>query len=191
MAVRPRFWLLPGSALLLVAVTAWDHGRVPVRRTGPETHDQLRYLPPALQFELFDEQNRPVRLQRYIGRHRILVAFYDGEQGADRDATLLMLRRHFSTLQKRDVMVVAVSGALPQQARRATQRGGKFPFPLLSDGGPSPLATHRGWGRWDAETKSTQDGLFLVDRAGRVAWSDGAPLSAKNPAGLIRRLVGR
>lgn len=189
MAVRPRFWILPAAALVLVGVTVWDFVRPPMRRNMLPTGGQRRYLPRALQFELFDTGMRPVRLQRYIGRHRILVAFYDGELGADRDETLLVLRRHYESLQQQDVIVIAVSGALPQQARAAEKRGGMFPFPLLSDGGPAPHGTHRGWGRWDAVAQRPRGGLFLVDRAGRVAWSNGFPQAAENPGQLIRRLV--
>jgi len=134
-----------------------------------------------LDFEGLDSDNRMVRLAAFLGRHRILVLFYDGELGADKDAELLRLRERFIELKAHDVKVIAVSTALPQQNRAAMlpERAGEFPFPLVSDFNPvSPEEAqkiHRRWGRWDDSTGKAKPGVFVIDRKLQIEFMGGAP----------------
>jgi len=134
-----------------------------------------------LDFEGLDSDNRMVRLAAFLGRHRILVLFYDGELGADKDAELLRLRERFVELKAHDVKVIAVSTALPQQNRAAMlpERAGEFPFPLVSDFNPvSPEEAqkiHRRWGRWDDSTGKAKPGVFVIDRKLQIEFMGGAP----------------
>ena len=128
---------------------------------------------PAAGFEALDSDSHLVRLGSWSGRHRIIVVFFDGEQGADQDANLLRLRDRFAELQALDVKVVGVTAVIPQVNRAAMERaGGKFPFPLVSDVDPqSPEGTlriHRHWGRLDPLTEKPLPGVFLIDRKGLV-----------------------
>ena len=34
-------------------------------------------------FQLYDEQSQLVRVQRYVGRHKLLIVFFDGSRGPD------------------------------------------------------------------------------------------------------------
>lgn len=129
---------------------------------------------PAPPFEALDSENHLVRLASWLGRHRIIVLFFNGERGADQDADLLRLRDRYPELQAQDVKVVGVTTALPQENRAAMERaGGAFPFPLVSDFDPqSPegmLRIHRHWGRMDPTNEKPLSGAFLVDRKGQVA----------------------
>ena len=131
----------------------------------------MRAAPP---FEALDANNHLVRLASWLGRHRIIVLFFNGERGADQDADLLRLRDRFDELQSLDVKVVGVTTALPQDNRAAMERaGGEFPFPLVSDFDPqSPegmLRIHRHWGRMDPSNEKPLSGVFLIDRKGQVA----------------------
>ena len=133
-----------------------------------------------LDFEGLDSDNRMVRLAAFLGRHRILVLFFDGDLGADKDAELLR-RERFVELKAHDVKVIAVSTALPQQNRAAMlpERAGEFPFPLVSDFNPvSPEEAqkiHRRWGRWDDSTGKAKPGVFVIDRKLQIEFMGGAP----------------
>ncbi|WP_010586662.1 redoxin domain-containing protein [Schlesneria paludicola] len=129
---------------------------------------------PAPPFEALDAENHLVRLASWLGRHRIIVLFFNGERGADQDSDLLRLRDRYAELQSQDVKVVGVTTALPQENRAAMERaGGAFPFPLVSDFDPqSPegmLRIHRHWGRMDPSNEKPLSGAFLIDRKGQVA----------------------
>ena len=134
-----------------------------------------------LDFEGLDSDNRMVRLAAFLGRHRVIVLFFDGELGADKDAELLRLRERFVELKAHDVKVIAVSTALPQQNRAAMlpERAGGFPFPLVSDFNPvSPEEAqkiHRRWGRWDDSTGKAKPGVFVIDRKLQIEFLGGAP----------------
>ena len=132
-------------------------------------------------FEALDPDNRMVRLAAFLGRHRVIVLFFDGELGADKDAELLRLRERFVELKAHDVKVIAVSTALPQQNRAAMlpDRAGEFPFPLVADFNPvSPEEAqkiHRRWGRWDDSTGKAKPGVFVIDRKLQIEFMGGAP----------------
>lgn len=130
---------------------------------------------PAPTFEALDADNHLVRLATWLGRHRIIVIFFDGDLGADQDADLLRLRDRFAELQAMDVKVIGVTPAAPQFNRDAMNKaGGPFPFPLVSDIDPQSaegfLRIHRHWGRLDPISEKPLTGAFLIDRAGMVAY---------------------
>ena len=137
-------------------------------------------------FEALDSDNRLVRLGGFLGRHRVIVLFFDGEVGADKDTELLRLRARFDELKAHDVKVLAVSTALPQENRAAmtTERAGPFPFPLVSDFDPTSLdgalRIHRQWGRLDAKTGTPLPGAFAIDRKGQVLFAGDSPKPMEN-----------
>lgn len=166
---RPRVLALPIAAMVILGLVAfklsqppqqWSLTRVEERRMAPK-------------FLALDSNNELVKIERYLGRQEVLLIFFDAELGADRDPVLLRVRERFADIKRRGVQVVAVSSAIPQYNRQAMKRSGKFPFPLLSD---PEFYIHRMWGRFDEERLQTQTGIFLIDRAGQVPWSDGVPL---------------
>ena len=137
-------------------------------------------------FEALDCDNRLVRIGGFLGRHRVIVLFFDGEAGADKDTELLQLRERFGELKAHDVKVIAVSTALPQENRAAmtADRAGPFPFPLVSDFDPtSPdgaLRIHRRWGRIDPKTGKPLTGSFAIDRKGQVLFAGDSPKPMEN-----------
>ena len=148
---------------------------------------------PAAGFEALDSDSHLVRLGSWLGRHRIIVVFFDGDGGADQDANLLRLRDRFAELQALDVKVVGVTAVIPQINRAAMERaGGKFPFPLVSDVDPqSPEGTlriHRHWGRLDPVTEKTLPGIFLIDRRGLVRHVGPIPKPHENADQIIDSL---
>jgi peroxiredoxin len=158
---------LAAAAVVIVALCAFRA----TRTYAPQSTGSAALLTgPAPAFELYDENSpsQVVRLSSYLGRQRVFVAFFDGSKGANRSHALDVLRAEWPRLRKADIYVMAVSKALPQENRKDMAEHGRFPFPLLSD---VDLSVHRAWGRYDETREQPLEGVFLVDRAGRVAWS--------------------
>ncbi len=139
---------------------------------------------PAPAFEAMDESNEFFRLKAYLGRHRIIVVFYDGDTGADQNADLRELQRRADELKRLDVKLVGVSRSIPQFNRAAIDRMGEFPGPLVSD---IEGAIQDVWGR-SLPNGGTRPGLFLVDRKGFVRTSGGVPLSYESVDDLWKDL---
>lgn len=168
MPFRPRLLILPLAAAVIAGLVAFKLTRPPQSfRAG----DAVMWRP-APSFKGLDSDNRLLKFERYLGRHEILLIFFDGDAGADHDPLLLRIREKFDGLKRRGAIVVGVSAALPQQNRAAFKRSGVFPFPLLSD---PEFKIHQMWGRFDETTEQPLTGAFLIDRAGRVAWSEKFP----------------
>lgn len=188
--MRKRILILPISAALIVGVCWWKLSRDYESPTAASsTSQQLRAAP---LFELYDQSqpSKRVRLFSFIGRHRVLVVFFDADQPVDQIPLLLRLREQYTEINADGTIVLAISTALPQENRKAIARSGKCPYPLLSDPG---LDVHRTWGCLDAEKKQPLAGVFLVDRAGRVNWSKSrnAPEPVDHPGEAIASLVSR
>ena len=190
--MKKRILVLPLSALLIVALCLYkltqSYDRPILRSRVVKRQAPL--------FELYDagSPSKRVRLASYLGRHRIIVVFFDGRRGADRDPRILRLARDAERIERAGIVVFAISDALPPENRtalkRAEEKGIEIPFLLLSDPPPTPGAplaghrVHRAWGRIDRKSGKPVPGIFLIDRAGRVEWTaDGPkPVSPDDPA---------
>jgi len=186
--MRRRVLVLPLAALLIAAACAYKLTRIEADRDAPLAEQGISRPPPLL--ELYDQSkpSRRVRLASYLGRHRVLVIFFDGVRGVENDLKLNFLRKNFTRFENADCVILAVTTALPQEMRRASVAHGTFPFPLLSD--PS-LHVHRSWGMVEGEPPRPTSGLFLIDRTGHVSWSRSAdlPLPLADPDRVIRELI--
>lgn len=161
--------MLPIAAVIIVGLVVWKSRQPPQGRSSALFVERR----PAPKFMGLDSNNQLVKFERYLGRHEIMLIFFDGEAGADHDPVLRRVRQQFNELKRRGVQVIGVSAAIPQFNRQAAERSGPFPFPLLSD---PEYYMHRLWGRYDEEQLRTQTGVFWIDRAGQVAWSGQFPL---------------
>lgn len=154
--------LLAGVAIAVVCV--W---RVATNR--PQNYDeqlQAAFVDrPAPDFEALDAENQMFRLQRYLGRHRVLVVFFDAGLTATGDPALQQILAAEAALRRQDVKVVAVSAALPQQNRAAFSETGLPGFPLVTD---LEMKIHERWGRIEPRTGRPLTGVFLIDRKGAV-----------------------
>ncbi len=166
---RARIFVLPIAAAIIVGLVVWKSRQPPQARSAAVLVERR----PAPKFMGLDSNNQLVKFERYLGRHEILLIFFDGEAGADHDPVLSRVRQQFGELKRRGVQVIGVSAAIPQFNRQAAERSGPFPFPLLSD---PEYYMHRMWGRYDEDQLRTQNGVFWIDRAGLVAWSGQFPL---------------
>ncbi len=180
-----RFFVVLLIGVGLIGLCGW---RMAANRPQSlaEQMQRARVERPAENFEGVDIHNEMFRLERYLGRHRILLVFFSRDETAAHDPALLAVREAFPRLTANDVKVVGVSTALPQENRRAIDTAGDFPFPLISDPDES---IHRKWSRIDSRTQQPRPGVFLIDRKGTVASLGGIPQPAGNVTELLQELT--
>ena len=145
----------------------------------------------APRFELWDQSTPPqiVKFERYLGRTRMVIVFFDGTTGADHDPWLTQLRDHHDKVQAAQVQVIGISAATPYANREAQKRSTEFPFPLLSDIGKDiPHPAHTLWGRFDPSDGSLHTGVFLVDRAGMVERDSHSYKPVADPQAVVQSL---
>lgn len=158
------------AALVIVALCAWKLTRPP---RAPSTRQDISGPRlPAPVFVLRDQQSqrRRVRLATFLGRHRILVAFFDAGPDLQLDPLLRRLKERSTELDRAGIKVFAISAAAPDPYDNLLRREGPFPFPVLRD--PNGFVCAK-WGRLDPQSETTHlktlPGLFVIDRAGNVA----------------------
>lgn len=186
--MRDRRMLIPIiSAVILGCICAW---RIAANRPQDYSAQVAAavMIRPAPGFEARDSENHLVRLGAFLGRHKVIVLFFDGEAGrdkdprtagADQDHELMRLRERFPELQAQGVKAIAVSGTLPQANRAAMKRVGPFPFPLVSDIDPltpdEVFRIHRQYGRINPQSGAPTTGVFLIDRKGQIQFTVDGP----------------
>jgi peroxiredoxin len=186
-----------GPVLLLVAagvilvVTVLRYRQLEEWKTSPPPpRAAARQLAPR--FELADHRRHLVKFERFLGRQRVVLVFFDSELGADRDPRLLPLIEHFDRINSAGIEVVAVSTATRFENEQAEERIGRIPFPLLTDidlHSPVPRA-HLLWGRLDERSQQPLPGMFLVARDGTIpVGPDGKPLPVQDEQAVIETLI--
>jgi peroxiredoxin len=185
MRLNIRFVVLLAAAIAIAGLCVW---RVATNRPQdyPSQLRQAKIERPAPAFEALDAHNQMFRLERYLGRHRVLVMFYSADDTAAADRNLLAVRAAFDKLAQHDIKLVGVSTALPQQNRAAMEHAGEFPFPLVTD---VDLTIHRRWGRLTATTNEPLAGAFLIDRKGTVASLGDQPRPIDDVPALLKELT--
>ena len=180
MTSRQLFWMLPVSAVLLIVATLWEQSR---RRPGgdpPEVQvgTVQQSVGPELQFELYDSGNRTVRLSRYLGRHRVDVVFLATGASVNDDPVVKAVGQ--PSLSR---VILVISQQLPQVIRRDLAGQPEGGVVVLSDAGgrmgQSPGAAARAWGAMDDGGEVDRTRWYVIDRAGRVDWAVGQPVSRK------------
>jgi peroxiredoxin len=202
--VKRRILVLPFAVLVIASLTAWKLTRPPSEQIVPRESPGHPGAAPL--FVLEDERGLPsdersddpadtsrkprVRLATYLGRHRLLVAFFDGRAGVETDPVLLRLREKFPEIDARGTKIFAVGTAPREDFETLLQACGPFPFPLLRD--PNGFATEQ-WGRAEfdegGQIVRTRPGLFVVDRAGKVLSHSSGPKADDDPLRTIDALA--
>ena len=179
--------LLPVAGLVIAGACGWALTREPQQRNVRD--ESLEYRSPPL-FELRDQDSRVFRLDRYIGRHSILLVFFDGKQGVEADPLLQIALKYHDAIESAGTKVVAVTTTLPQQNRSELE----IPFDVvtdlpLGDGRAGPV--HEAWGATDKDGRP-RSAVFVIRRDSRVAWDGGQPLPIDNPKeALFAAIEGR
>ena len=162
--MRKLYLVIPVSAVVITALVVYKLSEPP--RSTRKVHATDQVSQPAPLFQLFDDQSKTVRLARYIGRHKLVVVFFDGRNGPDRSPLLLDLKQAYPQLHKAGAIVLAVSEATPYANREGMERlEERFPFPLLSD---PDFRVHEQWQAFDSEAGRTRPAIFVIDRSGRI-----------------------
>lgn len=191
----PFIVLLPLIAVVMLSLTAWRMAN-PRQPRDPDQAPDLTSPAPA--FQLYDQggdgiKPRVVNLESYLHRHRIVLAFYDGQKGPEADPLLRELRTFHRLLQDEGIIVFGISTALPQENRRNSTS--PFPFKLLSDvTATAKNSVHRTWGRFKEppsidQPAGTKPGVFLIDRKGLVTWDGDHPKPDSDPDTFVARLL--
>lgn len=188
-----REWALVLAGVVVFAVTFWRTRQLADWQSEPARGEiAIRALAPR--FTLADHNRNIVKLERLLGRHRVVLVFFDAEAGVDRDPRTKPLIENFETIDAAGIEVIAVSAATPYANEQAEQRlGHKLPFPVLTDidvSYPLPSPAHRQYGRLEAATNATLPGLFLIERDGTVPYSQqGFPLPVKDEQAALDALA--
>ncbi len=148
----------------------------------------------APSFELLNHHKpqEVVRLATYLGRHRILLVFFDSQTGVMNDHIVTQLLEMLPELKSTDTKVIVISNALPQENRKMISKYQKtspqfrFPFPLLTDVDGKVL---QAYGRYDEQTKKLLPGLIVIDRKGQIPWTQSGPKTASTAPEALRKLV--
>ncbi len=191
----PRVLILPAAAILIAGLTAWRLANPP-QGVDPDQLPAMRR--PAPSFQLYEQgstekKSRIVNLEAFLHRHRIVIAFFDGQKGPEADPVLQNLRDFYPALKAEGIIVLGIPTALPQENRNNSSQ--PFPFSLLSDvTATATQSVHRTWGRFvepsslDKPT-GTKPGVFVIDRAGLVAWEGEFPQPDPSPETIVARLL--
>jgi peroxiredoxin Q/BCP len=133
------------------------------RHGNREQQMALRVGDPAPDFELEADDGSRYRLSEHFGQ-RILLVFYPGDNTPVCTAQLCEYRDGIEQFRGLGVEVIGISKDGPESHRRfkASQ---DLPFTLLSD---PALAAAKAYGA--AGVMGMKRAVFLVDKAGRIAW---------------------
>ncbi len=149
----------------------------------------------APRFELIDHNRHLVKFERFLGRQRVVVIFFDAEQGADKDPRVRPLVDHFDKIKQAGIEIIAISTA-PFYANEQAEKNMpqmECPFPLLTDivnRNPIAWPTHRLWGAYNEEQDTPIPGLYLVARDGTIEIGpDGKPIPIADEAAVIAKLI--
>ncbi len=135
---------------------------IPVATTGPEVGDQ------APDFELNDQERRPVRLSSYRGKKNVVVVFYPLAFTGTCQGELCAIRDSIADFDGDDVQTLAISIDSPPVHKKWAEEQG-YSFPLLADFWPHGEVA-RSYGVFDEDLGLAVRGTFIVDKQGKVAY---------------------
>ena len=165
---RPRILVLPLAALVIIGLVYFKSSQ-PQIELSDAARDALQRRRPATIFQLHDQRSQPFRLERYLGRHKLLIVFFDPSQGAAKNEQLQILKRGYEQLSAQGRKVIAISSATPYANRESFKLGGDFPFHVLSD---ADYSVETEWGcMTTGDPPQVIPSAFVIDRAGVISWS--------------------
>jgi peroxiredoxin len=182
--MRRILLVIPISAAVIAAMVAFKLTR---HHEPPAEDESAAVVRPAPLLKLYDQKSEIVRLERYVGRSKLLIVFYDGSRGPESSPLLTTLRERYADLRATGAVVLAISAARPSENRygknlehrkaagqSASAADGeiRYPFPVLSD---ILYEWHRQYGAFDEKTGQPREAAFIVDRAGFIEYEHIGP----------------
>jgi peroxiredoxin len=122
----------------------------------------------APDFELPDQDRKPVRLSSFRGRKKVVLVFYPLSFTAVCEGELCAIRDSIEDFSGDDVVTLAVSAESTAVHRKWAGEQG-YTFPLLADFWPHG-AVAKQYGVLDETSGLALRGTFIIDREGRVAY---------------------
>lgn len=175
---KPRILVLPLAALVIIGLVYFKSSQ-PQIELSDSARDALQRRRPATVFKLHDQRSQPFRLERYLGRHKLLIVFFDPSLGAAKNEQLQILKRGYEQLSAQGRKVIAISSATPYANRESFKLGGDFPFHVLSD---ADYSVETEWGcMTTGDPPQVIPSAFVIDRAGVISWSQ---IGGKSPIPL-------
>lgn len=175
---KPRILVLPLAALIIIGLVYFKSSQ-PQIELSDAARDALQRRRPATIFKLHDQRSQPFRLERYLGRHKLLIVFFDPSPGAAKNEQLQILKRGYEQLSAQGRKVIAISSATPYANRESFKLGGDFPFHVLSD---ADYSVETEWGcMTTGDPPQVIPSAFVIDRAGVISWSQ---IGGKSPIPL-------
>jgi peroxiredoxin len=183
--MRRIFLVIPVAAAVIAGLVLLKL----TRQYEPQSELQsAAVVRPVPLIKLYDQNSEIVRLkERYIGRTKLLIVFYDATRGPEASRLLTTLRERYSDLHATGAAVLAISAARPSENRYGKNlerrkgsdpRDGKseaeitYPFPVLSD---ILYDWHRQYGAFDENKQQPLEAAFIVDRAGLIEYEHIGP----------------
>ncbi|MGE5193989.1 MAG: redoxin domain-containing protein [Deltaproteobacteria bacterium] len=181
--MRRILLVIPVSTAVIAGLVAFKLTR---HYELPAGEDFTIVVRPAPLLKLYDQKSEIVRLERYVGRSKLLIVFYDGSRGPESSPLLTTLRERYADLHATGAVVLAISAARPSENRygknlehrkAAGQSASaaeeiRYPFPVLSD---ILYDWHRQYGAFDEKTGQPREAAFIVDRAGYIEYEHVGP----------------
>jgi len=187
--MKPRVLVLPIAAIIIFALCVYKLSQPQQDVSARAENYQYLQLPPN--FVLFDQQNRSVKLKRYLGRHELIVVFYhtrvtDTDAGLQVEMNPLMqaMLNRLDQIESRNIILIGVTNAIPQHNRKLLEQRGirSRSLVILSD---FLGDVHAMWGCWDQQQQKPIDSVFFVDRAGRVLHNQQGPVPLGDPLSFL------
>ncbi|MEW4486777.1 redoxin domain-containing protein [Thalassoglobus sp. JC818] len=180
------------AGLIILSLVIFRENQIDQWRKNPPQSIVPRRLAPK--FQLADHRRNIVKLEGLLGRHQIVLIFFDGESGVDGDPRTKSVIENFPALSASGIKILAVSTATPYANEQAEERLGQpIPFSVLTDVdfsnlAPRPLPAHTAWGKV-SETGEPESGVFLIGRDGTVAFGDnGFPIAVADENSVLKQL---
>ncbi|WP_417851530.1 peroxiredoxin family protein [Thalassoglobus sp.] len=191
MGKREILLLLAGVGIF--AVTLWRQNQLQQWEHDP-TRKVVAIRALAPRFTLADHNRNVVKLERMLGRHQVVLVFFDAELGVDRDPRTKSLIENFEAINRAGFEIIAVGTATPYANEEAEKRlGVELPFPVVTDidiNDPAPSPAHRKYGLFDLQTGKPSTGLFLIERDGTLPIvTEGTPIAVKDEAAALKTLA--
>lgn len=188
-----REFLLLGAGVIIFGVAYWRQQQL--KQWSQDPHRQValaRTLAPR--FTLADHNRKVVKLERLLGRHRVVLVFFDPNLGIDQDPRTKKLLEAFKTIDAAGIEIIAVSTATPFANEEAEKRiGYELPFPVLTDidiNNPVPTPAHRSYGCLDENSGLPLPALFLIERDGSLPYGpNGFPTAIQDEARALEILA--
>ena len=122
----------------------------------------------APDFELMDQDRKPVRLSWFRGLKNVVMVFYPLAFTRTCQGELCAIRDSIEDFSSDDVQTLAISvDSGPVHAKWAAEQG--YTFPLLADFWPHG-AVARAYGVLQEDVGLALRGTFIVDKQGKVAY---------------------